>query len=67
MSFRYFKVGAVPVKIEYGKYGPAAAYAFDGKDFRIDNTFIAEVVEGEDVKEMTEEAFRRLTAGETSL
>lgn len=66
MSFRFFKIGVVPVKIEYGKYGPVAAYAFDGKDFKIDNTFIAEAMEGEDVEELTEPAFKCLIEEESA-
>lgn len=59
-SFRYFKVGVVPVKIEYTQYGARAAYAWENGAFKIDNAYIAEIAQGEDVKELTKAAFEKL-------
>ncbi len=59
-SFRYFKVGVVPVKIEYTQYGARAAYAWENGAFKIDNAYIAEIAQGEDVEELTKAAFEKL-------
>lgn len=58
--FRYFKVGVVPVKIEYNEYGARAAYAWENSTFKIDNRYIADVMDGEDVVELNEKEFFRL-------
>ncbi|HBO58928.1 MAG TPA: hypothetical protein DD624_03350 [Alphaproteobacteria bacterium] len=59
-SFRYFKVGVVPVKVEYTQYGARAAYVWKNGAFKIDNSYIAEVARGEDVEELTKAAFEKL-------
>lgn len=59
-SFRYFKVGVVPVKVEYTQYGARAAYAWLDGAFKIDNAYIAEIAQGEDVEELTKAAFEKL-------
>ncbi len=59
-SFRYFKVGVVPVKVEYTQYGARAAYAWENGAFKIDNSYIAEIAQGEDVEELTKAAFEKL-------
>lgn len=59
-SFRYFKVGVVPVKVEYSQYGARAAYAWENGAFKIDNAYIAEIAQGEDVEELTKAAFEKL-------
>lgn len=59
-SFRYFKVGVVPVKVEYTQYGARAAYVWENGAFKIDNAYIAEVAQGEDVEELTKAAFEEL-------
>lgn len=59
-SFRYFKVGVVPVKIEYTQYGARAAYVWENGAFKIDNAYIAEIAQSEDVEELTKAAFEKL-------
>ena len=59
-SFRYFKVGVVPVKVEYTQYGARAAYVWENGAFKIDNSYIAEITQGEDVEELTKAAFEKL-------
>ena len=59
-SFRYFKVGVVPVKVEYSQYGVRAAYVWKDGAFKIDNAYIAEIARGEDVEELTKAAFEKL-------
>ena len=58
--FRYFKVGVVAVKIEFNEYGARAAYAWENGAFKIDNRYIAEVMNGEDVVELNEKEFFQL-------
>ncbi len=60
VSLRYFKVGVVPVKVEYTEYGARAAYAFENGAFKIDNAYIAEIAKGEEVEELTKAAFEKL-------
>ena len=60
VTVRYFKVGVVPVKIEYTEYGARAAYVMADCAFKIDNAYIAEVARGEDVEELTKAAFEKL-------
>ena len=57
---RYFKVGLVPVKIEFNEYGARAAYAWENGTFKIDNRYIADVMDGEDVVELNEKEFVQL-------
>jgi len=59
-SFRYFKVGVVPVKVEYTQHGARAAYVWENGAFKIDNSYIAEIAQGEDVEELTKAAFEKL-------
>ena len=59
-SFRYFKVGVFPVKVEYSQYGARAAYVWEDGAFKIDNAYIAEIARGEDVEELTKAAFEKL-------
>jgi len=62
-NYRYFKVGYIPVKLEYTKFGVRCAYIYNSetKDFEIDNTFIDEVMNGEDVTELNETEFNKIT------
>ena len=58
--FRYFKVGVVPVKIEFNEYGARAAYAWENGAFKIDNAYLVEVMDGEEVVKLDEKEFLRL-------
>ncbi len=60
VSWRYFKVGVVPVKVEFNEYGARAAYVWENGAFKIDNSFLREVMNGEEVEELTEVAFKKL-------
>lgn len=61
-SFRYFKVGVVPVKVEYNQYGARAAYAWESGAFKIDNRYINEIMDGDEVVELNEKEFLQLTS-----
>ena len=56
-SFRYFKVGVALVKVEYNRYGARAAYVWEDNAFKIDNRYIAEIMEGDEVEELNEAEF----------
>ena len=58
--FRYFQVGVVPVKIEFNEYGARAAYVWEDGAFKIDNGYLVEVMNGEEVVELGEKEFDRL-------
>jgi len=62
-NYRYFKVGYTSVKLEYTKFGVRCAYIFnnESKEFEIDNTFIEEVMNGEDVSELSLAEFNKIT------
>ncbi|OPZ78806.1 MAG: hypothetical protein BWY78_00380 [Alphaproteobacteria bacterium ADurb.Bin438] len=59
LTYRYYKVGYALVKIEYNKIGPRCAYRLDKKkkEFVIDNEFIIEVKNGDDVTEIKKDEF----------
>ena len=58
--WRYFKVGVVPVKVEFNQYGARAAYVWENNSFTINNNYIVEIMNGEDVVETDEKEFRQL-------
>lgn len=62
ISFRYFKVGLALVKVEYNRYGARAAYAWEDGAFKIDNRYISEIMEGDEVEELNEKEFLRQTS-----
>ena len=59
-SFRYFKVGVALVKVEYNQYGARAAYAWENNAFKIDNSYINDIMDGDEVVELNEQEFSRL-------
>ena len=56
-SFRFFRVGVVLVKVEYNRYGARAAYVWEDGSFKIDNRYISEIMDGDEVEELTEKEF----------
>lgn len=56
-SFRYFKVGVALVKVNYNRYGARAAYVWEDGAFKIDNRFISEIMDGDEVEELNEAEF----------
>lgn len=59
-SFRYFKVGVALVKVEYNQYGARAAYAWKDGAFNIDNGYLNDIMDGDEVVELNEDEFSRL-------
>lgn len=62
--FRYYKIGDALVKAKYDAAGIKCAYEFDKakKDFVINNLYIPDIIEDDDVKPLRREEFEKLTA-----
>ena len=61
--FRYYKIGDALVKAKYDAEGIKCAYEFDKakKDFVINNLYISDIIEDDDVKPLRREEFEKLT------
>lgn len=67
-NFRYFLVGQVPVKVSYRETGfrqPFRAEVVDQKsgELTIDNAYLGEIDDGEDVSDISETQFQQQVQG----
>lgn len=48
MTYKYFKVGSKVVKVEYNESGPRCVYEKVGKEEKINNKYLSEIMFDDD-------------------